>query len=472
MTDPLDLYTRGEYTQFLTALNTHTATHSLDTDSDTHSEELLLAKGVSLLHTKQYSAACDTLLLHTFPTHQQEADIYKNTAVKCWLSHDLTTALDKMTACDYDASLRVYENMPVSDPTSDNADAMHQKINNQACCLHSMGRYNEALSVLSGEGATASLTHSGVSDAVVKKAQNEYNKGIIHKKMDNFAVALKCFDLSKGLVEQCTSEGVTWVHHLHYERADTMFRVGQYTMALGALDDAIGECNGSSGSEEVRLMLLRAEVYLRLSRFDEALADLTTLSQSSHASTHLSTHARDVSLLKVFCYEKKGRNSFDKSEYKEAAGYYESSLRSLSEVTKNPTTISLDENASTSHATLSRLRISLLFNLAIAHVKLNSYGIAEQKFNYLIQLLSVSPSSDGVSDDLSVGASEDVSESIRDQYLGQAYVQLAQILMKRARDMPDDEVDDTVSMKEEASDTQSMTSSHDGEDIYLCPTVH
>jgi hypothetical protein len=71
-----------------------------------------------------------------------------------------------------------------------------------------------------------------------------------------------------------------------------------------------------------------------------------------------------------------------------------------------------------------------------------------------------------------VGASEDVSESIRDQYLGQAYVQLAQILMKRARDMPDDEVDDTASMKEEASDTQSMTSSHDGEDIYLCPTVH
>mmetsp|Transcript_18531 Transcript_18531/g.34610 ORF Transcript_18531/g.34610 Transcript_18531/m.34610 type:complete len:670 (+) Transcript_18531:72-2081(+) len=426
MNDALDIFAKGDHRSFLSIVGN---------DDDTLDEELLFAKGVSLLHTKQFSSASRVFLENEFFGHQEEASVVKASSVRCWLSSSLDDATRMLNDQNYESSLDIYEKMPLEDPTNDNADVMYQKLNNQALCLFKLKRYDESLSLLSGTEMKSAV--KGKSDSYLKEAENEYNKGINYKKLKQFNESIRCFeesqrnlDLRREQTEELIATPTPWLSQLLVEAVDSMLQVGQFDTAIEAVTKALSEGDGVKLSPMTSwLLLFRAAAFSQMNRFDDAVSDLN--SASSQATPAM---LPDVCQLRVYCSEKKGIHYFNEEDFQKAAESYENALHELSELGNSVGDVS----------SIASLRVRILYNLSITHMKLENFDIAEQKFTYLIQLLSASPGNG--------------SES----FLVPAYAHLSQILMTRATAMPDDD-DESIHKKtlEDNDDTQSTTSSHD-----------
>lgn len=401
----LELYEKGNFVEFLSQVEGTTNPH----------EDVLLAKGVALLQTEQFSSASELFQLKSFETRQAEADVYQKAAHTCWVSSSLESGMQLMNDHNFEASLKVYTQMPLEDSTGELEEAMHQKYNNQACCLFYLNRFEEALEVLNSSDMRSILQKS--QQSVIKQAENEYNIGLIQKRMHHDNLALQAFDTCIQLAKKTT--GISCLVKVYLEKVDTLLQLNQYSEAISAIATSLFDLETYDVTPDMtaRLVLQRAVAAIQLHYFDDALTDLASLSERASASPSL---LQDVCQLKAYCLAKKGSVMFRHKDFQHSAETYEVALRVIAVMTTAPSTTS-----SPSSLSLSTLHVNILFNLAMTHMKLGRFDTAEQKFTYLTQLLADENSSSS--------SGSRVSAEDRDMYLFQAYVSLGQIMMQRAQ---------------------------------------
>ena len=387
---------------------TYTSSHHSVNEEE---EEVILQRGITLLKDKQFSAARSLLLSHDFATIKDEADIYRTAAARCSLVSSMEEGTRLMNESKFESSLQLYTNMPLDGPVEGNCDALYQKNNNQACCLFGMGKLAEALQLLDSAETNALLKNCRKSE--LKCLENEFNKAIILKKLQNYEDSLSRLDKCVQKLDDFPEE--SWLSKVYYEKIDTLLKLQKNEEALLIISEVMSSSESKynfSCEDKNQLNFFRISALIRLSNFDDALRDLTTLSEQGNLSPSLKN---DVYYLKAFCSEKKGSIHFQNKSYQEAAGAYEAALRAIS------------ESSSSQPQLLSSLHVNVLFNLSITNMQLGNHDMAEQKFTYLIQLLLTATSS-----------AISLSKDDREKYLAHAYANLGQILLRKADACPDD----------------------------------
>mgnify|MGYP003387664161 CR=1 FL=1 len=112
----LELFENGEYVQFLSQLD----------HIENQTEDMLLAKGVAMLHLQQFSSANNVFLHNQFTARQEEATIYKQSAINCCLISSLELGLKLMEDGNFESSLIVYDNVSSADSSAGNCDALSE----------------------------------------------------------------------------------------------------------------------------------------------------------------------------------------------------------------------------------------------------------------------------------------------------------------------------------------------------------